>query len=173
MAESTGATADAVTVRRAVAGDAAAIAGFQLTMALETEKVALEADVIAKGVARILGDDAGQRGMYLVAEVAGEVVGSCLVTFEWSDWRASDYWWLQSVFVVQAHRRKGIFRRLHATAREMAVAAGSTSLRLYVEHDNVSAQATYVKLGMQKSHYVMMAEDLPKAEPSQAPAQAE
>lgn len=40
----------------------------------------------------------------------GSPAAELLVTFEWSDWRNAQYWWIQSLYVVPEHRRKGIFR---------------------------------------------------------------
>lgn len=43
-------------------------------------------------------------------QIDGSPAASLLVTFEWSDWRNASYWWIQSLFVVKQHRRKGCFR---------------------------------------------------------------
>ncbi|KAL9650103.1 hypothetical protein ABK040_011274 [Willaertia magna] len=58
-----------------------------------------------------------QKGKYYVVEINVDnkqkvVIGSCLVTYEWSDWRCLDYYWLQSVYVDVEHRRKGVFTKL-------------------------------------------------------------
>ena len=94
-----------ITIRSAHEGDAEAIAGFQESMALETEGRRLDAARIRTGVRRALGDE--DRGFYLVAESEGQTVGSLFVTREWSDWRNGWFWWIQSVFVDAAHRRAG------------------------------------------------------------------
>jgi ribosomal protein S18 acetylase RimI-like enzyme len=96
-----------------------------------------------------------RRGFYLVAERAGVALGCLLVTYEWSDWRGGDFWWIQSVYVVPAARRGGAFRALYADVERRAAAAGAVGLRLYVETENRRAQATYEGLGMQRCHYFM------------------
>ena len=53
------------------------------------------------------------RGFYLVARSEGKPVGSLMITYEWSDWRNGNLWWIQSVYVVPSSRDQGIFRRLY------------------------------------------------------------
>jgi ribosomal protein S18 acetylase RimI-like enzyme len=88
-------------------------------------------------------------------------VGSLLVTYEWSDWRCGDFWWIQSVYVLPEARRSGVFRALHAAVAERARAAAAVGLRLYVETENVRAQRTYAGLGMAECHYRMYEQGLP------------
>ena len=55
-------------------------------------------------------------------------------------------------------RRRGVFRALYAHVRAAASAAGAGGLRLYVEHDNLAAQETYVRVGMRRTGYLVMEE---------------
>ena len=153
-----------ITIRSAHEGDAEAIAGFQESMALETEGKRLDAARIRKGVRRALGDE--DRGFYLVAESEGQTVGSLFVTREWSDWRNGWFWWIQSVFVDAAHRRRGVYRSLHAEVVRRARSAGEVvGIRLYVERENVGAQATYESLGMERTYYLLYELAAGSAEP--------
>ena len=146
-------TAPLVT-RRASLDDLEALLGFQQAMALETERKRLEDDLVRAGLRAIL-EDAG-RGTYLIAERAGQPLGCTMWTVEWSDWRNGWFWWIQSVFVAEEARRTGVFRALYAAVEAEARAAGDVcGIRLYVEHENVGAQATYEALGMQPAHYRM------------------
>lgn len=122
-------------------------------MASETEAMALPRHRLERGVAAVF--DEPRRGFYRIAERAGESIGCLLVTYEWSDWRNADFWWIQSVYVVPEARRQGVFRALYENVEHAARAMGAAGLRLYVEHNNTSAQATYVARGMQRSHYHM------------------
>ena len=61
-----------------------------------------------------------QLGFYLVAELNGRVVGSLMVTYEWSDWRNKCFWWIQSVYVEPAIVAAGIFTRLFQAVRAQA-----------------------------------------------------
>jgi ribosomal protein S18 acetylase RimI-like enzyme len=143
-----------VTIRPATSADAAVIASFNQAMALETEAKVLSPAVVESGVLAVFAQSA--RGFYLVAESDGEVVGGLMVTFEWSDWRNADFWWIQSVYVVPHARRRGVFAQLYRDIEARARAAGACGLRLYVENDNQAAMATYVSLGMHDAHYRVM-----------------
>ena len=140
-------------IRPATRADAANIAAWNTAMAWETERKALDAATIARGVDAVF--DEPRRGFYLVAERRGEPVGCLLITYEWSDWRAGDFWWIQSVYVVESARREGVFRTLYEDARQRASQAGAVGLRLYVETENERAQRTYAGLGMERCHYFM------------------
>ena len=143
-----------VIVRDATTADADAIAAFQRAMARETEGKSLDGGLLQKGVSAVFG--APGKGGYLVAEAEGRVVGSLLITFEWSDWRNATFWWIQSVFVDAQWRRKGVYRALHKHVLETACADGGVcGVRLYVDRDNHGAQQTYQSLGMTRSHYDM------------------
>jgi ribosomal protein S18 acetylase RimI-like enzyme len=82
-----------------------------------------------------------------------------MVTPEWSDWRNGTVWWIQSVYVAPAHRRRGVYRMLHEHVREAGRAEGVVGLRLYVDRNNLTAQNTYGVLGMSESRYIMYEED--------------
>ncbi len=138
-------------VREAGPADVETLAAFNLAMAQETEGRALDAATLRAGVAAVLADPG--KGFYLVAERGGWVVGQLMVTYEWSDWRNRWWWWIQSVYVAPEARRSGVYRRLHGEALARAERAGARGLRLYVEKDNLRAQATYLTLGMKEARY--------------------
>jgi GNAT superfamily N-acetyltransferase len=140
-------------IRPATRDDIPALAAWNLAMAWETEARRLDPAVLARGVGAVF--DEPRRGFYLVAERDGAAVGGLLVTYEWSDWRDGDFWWIQSVYVAPEARRGGVFRLLHAEVVRRARAAGAVGVRLYVETENRRAQATYEGLGMQRCHYFM------------------
>ncbi len=141
-----------VAVRGATLDDAIHIVRFQLSMALETEGKVLDEALLGAGVRSVF--DSPDRGFYIVAEVDGGVVGSLLITYEWSDWRNSTFWWIQSVFVDASHRRQGVYTAMHSHVIERAQSRGDVcGVRLYVERTNLIAQQTYRRLGMDQSHY--------------------
>ena len=142
-----------ILIRPATAADMPDLCAWNAAMAWETEHKTLEPARLRRGVAGVLAQPT--RGFYLLAESAGTAVGSLLVTYEWSDWRCGDFWWIQSVYVVSAARRLGVFRALYAATEQRARDAGAVGLRLYVETANTAAQATYEGLGMQRCHYAM------------------
>ena len=140
-----------IPVRSATLGDASIIADFNIRMALETEKLALDPNVIGPGVRALLED--ASKGAYFVAEIGGNIAGCLMITHEWSDWRNGDIWWIQSVFVHPDFRRRGVFTALYRHVEREAQAAGAVGIRLYMEQDNSPAQATYEQLGMRLAHY--------------------
>jgi GNAT superfamily N-acetyltransferase len=142
-----------ITIRKAKPEDASAIIDFQQKMAWETEQMTLSPEIINKGVNAVFVNST--RGQYWVAEEEGNVVASLLITFEWSDWRNTNVWWFQSVYVLPSFRRTGIFRSMYYHIKNEADKQGVAGLRLYVETNNSKAQKTYEALGMKSEHYTM------------------
>lgn len=139
--------------RAAERDDAATIVRFQQQMARETEELELEFDVVTRGVAAVF-DAPSTLGRYFVAESGGEVIASLMLTYEWSDWRNGNVWWIQSVYVTPEYRRRGVYAGLYAHVRELAQGdPGIRGIRLYVDRRNVSAQQVYTRLGMNGEHY--------------------
>ncbi len=144
-------------IRIAQRDDLTTLVAFNLAMANETEALILDKSILTQGVATVLAEP--EKGHYLVAEVDQQVVASLMVTYEWSDWRAKNYYWIQSVYVQPEYRRQGIYRQLYQAVKQQAQAAGgAASFRLYVEQDNVQAQKTYQTLGMTPSDYLLYEE---------------
>jgi ribosomal protein S18 acetylase RimI-like enzyme len=143
-----------IEIRPATVEDAAGLARFNCEMALETEDLALEPDVVAAGVRALF--EHPERGFYVVADAGGEMAGALMVTNEWSDWRNGMFWWIQSVYVAPAYRRRGVYRSLYrfveAMARNHPEVCG---FRLYVERENSRAQQTYESLGMKRTPYLV------------------
>jgi len=141
-----------IRVRAATRGDVPAIVRFQQGLARETENFELERARVEKGVAAVLEQPA--KGRYWVAERDGRVLGSLLVTLEWSDWRNAWFWWIQSVYTDPEARRTGIYRALHQHVIEAARRSEHVcGVRLYVLRENERAQAVYESLGMERSPY--------------------
>ena len=142
-------------IRDARTADSGDIAAGNTMMALETEGKSLDAAVIGPGVQAVLNDPA--KGRYWVAESGSEVIGQLMVTYEWSDWRNGNIWWIQSVFVRPDWRRKGVFCALYRHVESLvANEPDAIGLRLYVEENNKRAQRTYAALGMVNPGYLVM-----------------
>ncbi len=138
--------------RDANVGDSPAIVEFQLAMAMETERMGLDRAICSAGVAAVFADPT--KGRYFVAELDGRVVASLMITFEWSDWRNGNVWWIQSVYVDPEKRGGGIFGGLYRHVQELARQDSSVrGLRLYVDKRNARAKAVYSRLGMNGEHY--------------------
>ena len=150
-------TNNTISIRQGTIDDAELIARFNINMARETESMALDPEVITNGVKTLI--QSPDMGFYLVAEANDEIVGSLMVTTEWSDWRNGKFWWIQSVYVIETFRRKGVYNRLYSRVKEMGESAGNIcGYRLYVEKENTVAQSTYRKLGMSETCYDMYEE---------------
>ena len=142
------------TIHPATAQDVPRLRDWAVAMALETEHKALDPGTVEKGIHAVL--DQPRRGAYFVAERGGEAAGTLMLTYEWSDWRNGDWWWIQSVYVVPEQRRKGVYGALYAHVLAGARANPAVcGLRLYVERGNGSAQRTYEALGMVDAGYRM------------------
>ena len=89
-----------ITIRQAKEADLPHLVSFNMEMAMETEGKKLTHETLLAGVSRIFED--ATKGFYLVAEIAGKVTGSLMITKEWSDWPNGDFWWSQSVYVLPA-----------------------------------------------------------------------
>ena len=139
-------------IREAALSDAQLIAGFNLLLAEESEGLRLDAVVAQAGVVAMLKDPA--KGIYYVAEVEGAVVGQVMITYEWSDWRNGNIWWIQSVYVKPEFRRAGVFRALFNHVRDLAQSRKDVcNLRLYVHAENTRAHESYKRLGMTLTQY--------------------
>ena len=147
-----------VTIQIGKEKDAPTIIDFNIAMAKETEDRDLESEKVSSGVYRLIANP--QFGFYLVAKKEDRIVGSLMITTEWSDWRDGLFWWVQSVYVPVEFRRQGIYRKLYEHIRSLAAEKQSVcGIRLYVEIGNIAAQRTYESLGMLETRYKIYEEE--------------
>jgi len=138
-------------IRNATIKDLEYILKFNLNMALETEDLVLPPEKLRPGIEAALLDD--NKGIYFVAEKNNQIVGSLMITREWSDWRNAWVAWIQSVYVDKKYRRQGIYTALYNHIKEITLAGKYAGIRLYVDKTNTKAQKTYSALGMNGEHY--------------------
>ena len=153
-----------LTVRLATLEDLETLTEFSATMAWETERRSLDRTRLRLGIRSIIQQS--DRGLYFVAGLRQDtqadtvLVGQLLITYEWSDWRNAQFWWIQSVFVHPSWRRKGVYRSMHRTIIDMARARPDVcGIRLYVEAGNRVAKHVYEQVGLCPSTYEVYESD--------------
>lgn len=140
-------------VRKATTKDIPSIVDFQIRMAAETEGVELDKPTVLKGVTAVVNDT--NKGQYYVTEIKNIVVASLLTTYEWSDWRNGTILWIQSVYVLNEYRRKGIYRNMYSHIKQLVLENQELNgIRLYADKSNLTAHKTYQELGMSPEHYI-------------------
>ena len=141
-----------IRIRHATLADAKIITEFNSAIAHETEHLNLDHKRLLRGVKALLKD--ASKGYYILAEVKGQIAGQLMITYEWSDWRAATFWWIQSVYVIPEFRGTGVFNQLfHYVEKAARKNKSVCGIRLYVERTNTRAMQTYQHLGMKKANY--------------------
>jgi GNAT superfamily N-acetyltransferase len=155
-------------IRKAVLADAAIITDFNIKLAEESEGLRLDLETVTQGVSALLADSS--KGIYFVAETAeAGIVGQLMITYEWSDWRNGNIWWLQSVYVRADFRKRGVFKALFNHLVSLAEKSNEVwGLRLYMDKHNEQARRAYHKLGMTEMNYEVF--ELPVSETARAKA---
>ena len=139
-------------IRPAKRTDIPVITVFQIKLAFETENVRLDKEVVQLGLETMFDDPS--KGKYFIAEHDGVVCGCHSITYEWSDWRNGQVWWIQSVYVTEAFRKLGVFKAMFENLKQLMKDDDTVrGIRLYVDKTNTRAQQVYEALGMNGSHY--------------------
>ena len=147
--------ASAYSIREAVGSDLDTIVTFTLREAFEAEGAELKEDDVRRGVRR--GLEEPRIATYGVAEsIEGQVVASTSVVTEWSNFNGGFYWWVQSMFIVPAHRGGGLVDLLLDTIADTARSSGAIDLRLYVHGANRRALEAYRRCGFRQAEHVIM-----------------
>lgn len=142
-------------IRDARSDDHALIVSWNEALARESENMELDVTTLARGVSHALENPSQAR--YYIAELGGVPAGQLMLTQEWSDWRNGVFWWIQSVYVAESFRGRGVFRGLYEHVSGLARdASGVCGLRLYVHTGNTVAIEVYRRLGMGDGHYRVM-----------------
>ena len=148
-------------IRKASDNDIDTIVTFNYLMAKETEAKFLDKNIVKLGVKSVITNPS--KAQYWIAENNNEIIGQLMVTYEWSDWRNGDMWWISSVYVTENFRRCGVFSALYKHIEHMAKEnPGCCGIRLYIEKHNKRAQKTYLSLGMNDAGYDVMEVDFTK-----------
>lgn len=139
-------------IRRATEKDTPTLIEHNILLAKESENESLNPSIVKQGVTSLFSHP--EKGFYLVAEEENKVIGQLMITFEWSDWRNTDIWWIQSVYISQQYRKQGVYTALFEEIKKQAKNKNIPILRLYVHKGNTSAQHVYEKRKMIKGTYI-------------------
>jgi ribosomal protein S18 acetylase RimI-like enzyme len=143
-----------ITIQKALPIHIDILIDFQQRLAYESEEVTLDSSTLRKGMEAMFADPG--KGIYYIASDGDEVVGCHMITYEWSDWKNGMVWWLQSVYVKESYRKKGIFKMMYDNVISMIKKDPSLiALRLYVDKSNERAMKVYSAMGMDGSHYTV------------------
>jgi len=140
-------------IRLATLDDAKNIAENNVLLANESENLEIPFETTLDGIKGVISDPG--KGFYLIVEEDDIIIGQMMITFEWSDWKNKTIWWLQSVYVKENYRIKGIFKHLIKEMNNMASENNVDIIRLYVHNDNINAIQTYRHMGMKKKPYTI------------------
>ena len=152
-------------VRPATIDDLDTLQAFVLAEAIEAEGATKMPSTVREGIRRGLTDPSLARYWVLEATNSASndvttgstsVVGSISIIREWSDWHATFYWWIQSMFLAQQYRGKGLMKLLVNAVQDAARLENVMELRLYVHRDNQRALKAYRREGFQDSSYDIM-----------------
>jgi ribosomal protein S18 acetylase RimI-like enzyme len=143
------------TIRRAVPDDVDTLIAFTLQEAQEAEGIELDAAAVRHGV-RGAFDNPSRATCWIAEDAEGRVVASTSVVTEWSNFHGGEYWWVQSLYIVPAHRGRGLVDRLLDHLWSAAGAAGALDLRLYAHQSNEKALRVYKRLGFTASPYLIL-----------------
>ena len=144
-------------ISQATMDDAEEISTNNIRMAKETEELILDPVVSLDAVKNLINNPS--KGFYLLAKKEGKIVGQLMITFEWSDWRNTTIWWIQSVYVLPAYRKQKVFFSLYQKSKQIAKKQDIKMFRLYVYNQNKKAISTYESIGMKKKSYIIFEED--------------
>ena len=143
-----------ITIQKATAENIEVLIDFQQRLALESESVNLNGETLRNGMKAMFADPS--KGIYYVVKEEHEIIGCHMITYEWSDWRNGMVWWLQSVYVKESHRKKGIFKMMYDNLINIINKDPQLiGLRLYVDKSNERALKVYEAMGMDGSHYTV------------------
>jgi hypothetical protein len=98
--------------------DAEDIVKNNCLLANESEDIYIYYATTLLGVKNIISDRS--KGFYLVAIKNYVIIGQLMITFEWSDWRIKNIWWIQSVYLNIKNRKKRVFKQMIAYIKEEA-----------------------------------------------------
>jgi GNAT superfamily N-acetyltransferase/catechol 2,3-dioxygenase-like lactoylglutathione lyase family enzyme len=140
-------TADIIEVRDATLADGPEVEDL-LRRQLDEHEIALDPAALAHAVRGLLAQPS--HGLILVAAEGAALVGVAVLSFLWTLEHGGKAVWLDELYVVPTHRRRGIGGRLVEAALDRARVAGCVALDLEVEAGHDAAERLYQRLGFRR-----------------------
>ena len=94
-------------VRNAKLDDLDCLVEFVIAEANEAEGIIKSSEIVLNGIKAGLENPDIAR-YWIIENENGNPVGNVSVVKEWSDWNCAFYWWIQSMYLLAAHRGKGL-----------------------------------------------------------------
>ncbi|MHB1810528.1 MAG: GNAT family N-acetyltransferase [Solirubrobacteraceae bacterium] len=116
-------------------------------------RVELDADTTALTFKRLCDRTAGMLGL-LATDEHGDAVGLAHIVFHASTWSASDYCYLEDLFVAKAARGGKIARELISAVYEQADEAGAKRVYWHTQEFNAPARSLYDQVAHRSSFVV-------------------
>lgn len=138
-------------IRYAKEEDAEVIAKNNVLLSKESENKEIIFETTLEGVKSVIRDI--EKGFYIVVEEDEKILGELFITYEWSDWRNYNTWWIQSVYVEKNYRGGGVFKKMLEHVKNLSVENNVKNLKLYVHNENKKAIRAYEKNHMVKKPY--------------------
>jgi len=118
-------------------------------MAFETEEKELNKVLVKKAIEKLLLYPVYGHYFFIIDKNANKFCGMNLVTFEHNINFNSTILWIQSVYVHEDYRMKGLFRRLLYKNEDFVLENSEfkKTVKLYMDKDNQKAEKVYFKVG--------------------------
>ncbi|KAL3698617.1 hypothetical protein R1sor_012693 [Riccia sorocarpa] len=143
-----------LSVRVARDEDIPILVDYTLKLALETEGgEERERAVAEKGIKALVADPT--KGFaYVAVDGDTEVIGCCIVTNEWSDWRNGVVWWLQGIYVREDRRQQGVFKTMYKHIKGVVENDSSIKgIRLFMSGTDEVGTKAFTSVGLNGNHY--------------------
>jgi GNAT superfamily N-acetyltransferase len=116
-----------------------------LAVQLEEHGVAIDGAVLGRAIDGVL--ERPERGAFLVAKDAGELIGVAYLSFQWTLEHGGLIAWLEELYVVPARRDHGLGAKLLDAALAEAKARGCAAVDLEIETGHERAANLYLRTG--------------------------
>jgi GNAT superfamily N-acetyltransferase len=127
------------------------------TMALETEGKNLDQSRVKESVKKLIDMPSYGHYVMIVDNIKKIFCGMNMVTYEYNFNFDKTILWLQSVFIAEDYRMKGLFRKLLAANENFVKGKENFKpiIKLYMEKNNYKAEQVYDKLGFINTNEVL------------------